>query len=143
MMALPVSMKGFFGFGAQPKRELRGKFNLVAVAETHILWKTRLGHHVRGNIHEPLESALFGQDNICQLGSWINGSAFEPLRGSAVYQQLHDAHQQFHQMGAVIIERLKTGDHSDAEKIFVNEYSQSLRQIIQSLVEINKILQED
>ncbi|MCR4298356.1 MAG: CZB domain-containing protein, partial [Gallionella sp.] len=108
-----------------------------------ILWKARLGHHVRGSIREPLESALVGQDGICQLGNWINGSAFEPLRGSAIYQQLHDAHRQFHQMGALIIERLEAGDHSDAERIFVNEYSQSLRHIIQSLVAINKILQED
>lgn len=142
-MALIANMKGFLGFDAQQRHELRGSLNLIAVAEAHILWKTRLGHHVRGSIREPLESALVGQDGICQLGNWINGSAFEPLRGSPVYQQLHNAHRQFHQMGAFIIERLKTGDRSDAERIFVNEYSQSLRHIIQSLVEINKILQEN
>lgn len=143
MVALSVGVKGFFGLGAQPKRELRGRLNLIAAAEAHILWKTRLGHHVHGSIREPLESALVGQDGICQLGSWINGSVFEPLHESAVYQQLSDAHRQFHQMGALIIEKLKTGDRSGAEKIFMNEYSQSLRHIIQSLVEINKILQED
>jgi len=142
-MAVSVGMQDFFGLGVQPKREMRSRLNLVAAAEAHILWKARLGHHVHGNIREPLESAPVGQDGICQLGSWINGSVFEPLRGSNVYQQLSDAHQQFHQMGALIIEKLKAGDRSGAEKIFLNEYSLALRHIIQSLIDINKILQED
>jgi len=142
-MAVSVGMQDFFGLGIQLKREMRSRLNLVAAAEAHILWKTRLGHHVHGNIREPLESAPVGQDGICQLGSWINGSVFEPLRGSNVYQQLSDAHQQFHQMGALIIEKLKAGDRSGAEKIFLNEYSLALRHIIQSLIDINKILQED
>ena len=142
-MAVSVGMQGFFGLGVQPKREMRSRLNLVAAAEAHILWKTRLGHHVHGSIREPLESAPLGQDGICQLGNWINGSVFDPLRGSDVYQQLSDAHQQFHQMGALIIEKLKAGDRSGAEKIFLNEYSLALRHIIQSLIDINKILQED
>ena len=142
-MAVSVGMQGFFGLGVQPKREMRSRLNLVAAAEAHILWKTRLGHHVHGSIREPLESAPLGQDGICQLGNWINGSVFDPLRGSDVYQQLSDAHQQFHQMGALIIEKLKASDHGGAEKIFANEYSQSLHQIIKALTEINKILQED
>lgn len=142
-MAVSVGMQDFFGLGVQPKREMRSRLNLVAAAEAHILWKTRLGHHVHGSIREPLESAPLGQDGICQLGSWINGSVFEPLRGSGVYQQLSDAHHQFHQMGALIIERLKAGDRNGAEKIFLNEYSRALRHIIQSLIEINKILQEN
>ena len=142
-MAVSVGVQDFFGLGVQPKREMRSRLNLVAAAEAHILWKTRLGHHVHGSIREPLESAPLGQDGICQLGNWINGSVFEPLRGSDVYQQLSDAHQQFHQMGALIIEKLKAGDRNGAEKTFLNEYSQALRHTIQSLIEINKILQED
>lgn len=136
-----LSMKGFLGLGAQPKCVLHGKPNLVVAAEAHILWKARLGHYIHGNIREPMESATVGQDGICQLGNWINGSVFESLRGSDVYKQLHDAHRQFHQMGALIIEKLDTDDRSGAEKIFMNEYNQSLHNIIRSLVEINKILQ--
>src|SRR3989338_9015738 len=142
-MTLVANIKGFLGFNMQQRHELRGRLNLVAAAEAHILWKTRLGHHVHGSIREPLESAPLGQDGICQLGNWINGSVFDPLRGSDVYQQLSDAHQQFHQMGALIIEKLKAGDRNGAEKTFLNEYSQALRHTIQSLIDINKILQED
>ena len=142
-MALSTNMKGFFGLAAQPKRELRRRLNLVAAAEAHILWKTRLGHHVNGSIRESLESAPIGQDGICQLGSWIDGSAFDSFRGSGVYQVLSDAHHQFHQLGALVVEKLKAGDRSSAEKIFMNEYSQALRQTIQSLIEINKALQEN
>src|SRR3990167_5903450 len=142
-MAVSVGMQGFFGLGVQPKREMRSRLNLVAAAEAHILWKTRLGHHVHGSIREPLESAPLGQDGICQLGSWINGSVLEPFCEQEVHQQLSEAHQQFHQFGALIIERLKAGDRSGAAEIFRNEYNQSLRQIIQALTEINKHLQEN
>lgn len=142
-MALSIGMNSFSGLGIRPKRELGSRLNLVAAAEAHILWKTRLGHHIHGSIREPLESAPVGQDGICQLGNWINGSVFETLRGSDAYQRLHDAHLQFHQLGAIIIGRLKTGDRSSAEEVFMNGYSQSLRHLIQSLAEINKILQEN
>ncbi len=142
-MALLTGVKDFLGVNYARKRELRGGLNLVAAAEAHILWKTRLGHHVQGNIRESLESAPLGQDGICQLGSWINGSVLEPFCEPEVCQQLSEAHQQFHQFGALIIERLKAGDRSGAAEIFRNEYNQSLRQIIQALTEINKCLQEE
>ena len=141
-MALLTGVKNFLGADNARKRELRNRLNLVAVAETHILWKVRLGHHVRGIMRESLESAPLGQDGICQLGSWINGSVLEPFCEPEVHRQLSEAHRQFHQLGSLIIERLKGGDHSGAAEIFGNEYNQSLRRIIQSLTEINKRLQE-
>lgn len=141
-MALLAGMKDFFGFDYYHKRDMRDRLNLIAAAEAHVLWKARLGHHVQGSIREPLEAALIGQDGICQLGSWINGSVFQPFRGTETYQQLSEAHQQFHQFGKDIVDRLKAGDRNGAEAIFKNEYSQSLRRIILSLTEINKLLQE-
>jgi len=139
-MALSTSTKDFPGFSPQQRHEMRDRLNLVAAAEAHILWKTRLGHHVQGSIREPLESAPVGQDGICQLGNWINGSVFEPLHGSDVYRQLSDSHRKFHELGALIIEKLRAGDCIGADSLFRNEYSVSLRHIIQSLVEINKAL---
>lgn len=141
-MALLTGVKGFLGIDNSKKRESRRRLNLVAAAEAHILWKTRLGHHVQGNIRESLASATLGQDGICQLGSWINGSVLKPFCEPEVHQQLSDAHQQFHQFGALIIERLKAGDRDGAMAIFKNEYNQSLRYIIQALTAINKGLQE-
>ena len=138
-----TGVKDFFGVNRSQKRELRSRLNLVAAAEAHILWKTRLGHHVQGNIRESLDSAPLGQDGICQLGSWINGSVLEPFCELEVHQQLSEAHHQFHQFGVLIIERLKAGDRNGAAAIFRNEYNQSLRHIIQALTEINKRLQED
>lgn len=142
-MALLAGMKDFFGFDYYHKRDMRDRLNLIAAAEAHVLWKARLGHHVQGSIREPLEAAMIGQDGICQLGSWINGSVFQPFRGTETYQQLSEAHQQFHRFGKDIVDRLKAGDRNGAEAIFKNEYSQSLRCIILSLTEINKLLQED
>ena len=142
-MTLLAGVKKILGVNPSRVRELRGRFNLVAAAEAHILWKTRLGHHVQGNIRESLDSSPVGQDGICQLGSWINGSVLEPFCEPEIHRQLSEAHRQFHQFGALIIERLKAGDRSGAAAIFRNEYNQSLRQIIHALTEINKCLQEE
>jgi hypothetical protein len=142
-MVLLTDVKDFLGIDRYQKHDLRNRLNLVAAAEAHILWKTRLGHHVQGNMRESLESAPLGQDGICQLGSWINGSVLEPFCEPEVHRQLSEAHRQFHQLGVLIIERLKGGDRGGAAAIFGNEYSQSLRRIIQALAEINKHLQEE
>lgn len=142
-MVMLTDVKDSLGIDRYQKRELRNRLNLVAAAEAHILWKTRLGHHVQGNMRESLESAPLGQDGICQLGSWINGSVLEPFCEPEVHQQLSDAHRQFHQFGSLIIERLKGGDRGGAAAIFENEYSQSLRRIVRALTEINKRLQKE
>jgi hypothetical protein len=139
-MELLANMKESIGNGGCHKHVMRNRLNLLAAAEAHVLWKTRLGHHVRGDIRESLESAPVGQDGICQLGNWINGSVLEPFCELDEFKQLAEAHRQFHQFGERIIEKLKVGDHSGAGTIFNNEYSQSLRSIIQSLTEINKHL---
>jgi len=142
-MELLTGVKDFLGVERSRERELRSRLNLVAAAEAHIVWKTRLGHHVQGVIRESLDSAPLGQDGICQLGNWINGSVLEPFCEPEVHRQLSEAHERFHQCGVLVIERLKGGDRKGAEAIFLGEYSQSLRRIIQALTQINKRLQED
>ena len=135
-------MTGFLNIGVSLKRDMRDRVNLITAAEQHVLLKTHLGHHVYGRTRETLDSSIYGHDGLCQLGSWINGWVFEPLRGSDAYKQLSHAHQQFHELGASIIEKLKAGDRGGAEAVFRNEYSQSLHHIIQALTEINKHFQE-
>jgi len=134
--------KDLFNFDTTRKQEARSKFDLISVAETHVLWKTRLGHHVQGNIRESLELFTVGQNGICQLENWLNTTVLESFCDATVYSQLKKSHQQFHQLGALIVEKLKVGDRAGAAEIFKNEYSLSLRQIIQALTEINKQLQD-
>lgn len=141
-MALFSEVQGIFRFDADRKRDLREKVNLLGAAETHILWKTRLGHHVQGSIREPVEAILVGQSGLCQLGMWLNGAEFELLRSLPEFDQLRDAHQKFHQLGAQIVEKLQLGHRDEAAQIFKNEYNQSLRRIIQSLTHINQHLQQ-
>lgn len=141
-MALLSGTKDFFTLASYRKHDMRSRYDLISVAESHVLWKARLGHHVQGNIREPLELCLVGQNSICQLENWINGSVLEPFCDADVHEQLKKAHQQFHQHGALIVEKLKVGDRASAAMIFNNEYSLSLRHIIQSLTEINKQLQD-
>ena len=135
-----ADIKDFFGFNYHQKRDTQEKFDLIDVAEAHILWKTHLGHHIAGNIREPLETALIGQDGICRLGIWINSSMLEPFCDPDVHRQLKESHQQFHRLGDLIVEKLRAGDRDSAAAIFRSEYNHALRRIIQSLTEINKRL---
>ena len=130
MMALLSGAKEFFKFDAYRKHDVRRRCDLITVAEAHVLWKMRLGHYVQGDIREPLELYMVGQDGICQLENWIHSMVLEPFCDGEVYDQLKIAHQQFHQLGAHIVEKLKVGDRAGAAVIFKNEYSQSLRSII-------------
>lgn len=140
---LDVSVAGdVFGFDCGCKQGLRGRLNIIAAAEAHVVWKNRLGNHVRGGSHEPLAAALLGQDGICQLGSLISGAAFAAFRGMDEHRQLRVAHEQFHQVASVVIEKLNRGDREGAEVLFENEYSHALRDIIQSLSTINRLLLE-
>lgn len=141
-MALIAGMKEFLGLDYYRKREMRDKLDLLGAAEAHILWKTRLWHHIQGTIREPLESALIGQAGVCHLGNWIRVQELEPFRGLPAFEQLSEAHLQFHQFGEIIVKKLKLGDRGGAEAVFKSDYSQSLRRIIQALTEINKHLQE-
>lgn len=130
------------GFACSSKRGLRDRLNLIAAAEAHVMWKNRLGNHVRGTNMEPLAAAMLGQDGVCQLGSLINGAAFAALRDLDECRQLSQAHQRFHQLTKVVVDALQEGDRDNAEVLFENEYSQALRDIIQSLSQINRRLLE-
>lgn len=142
-MALIANVKGFFGGAYDHNRDARNKLNLLGVAEAHIVYKSRLWHHIQGNIHEPLDAALLDQSGICQLGNWINGNELGHLRGMPEFEQLSDAHRQFHQLGTLIVEKLKVGDTDSASEIFKDGYSTSLRNMIQSLTWLNRHLQEN
>ncbi|MDO8351071.1 MAG: CZB domain-containing protein [Gallionella sp.] len=129
-------------FDSYGKRGLRDRLNIIAAAEAHVVWKNRLGNHVRGVSHEPLGAALLGQDGICQLGRLINGTALAVFHEKEVYRQLRVAHEQFHQLALVVVDKLKAGDHTGAAALFENEYSHALHDILQSLSQINRLLLE-
>ncbi len=122
------------------KHGLRDRLNIVAAAEAHVIWKIRLGHHVRGLGHEPLGAALLGQDGVCQLGNLIDGAAFSAFRGMDEYDRLRKSHQQFHQLALLVLEKLEAEDRDGAENLFNHEYSFALRDILYSLSKINGLL---
>ena len=138
-MSLLAGIKNMLGANNARKAGSH-KPDLVTAAETHILWRARLGHHIRGTIPESLNAAPLGQDGICLLGSWIRGSVLKPFCEPDMHQQLKEAHQNFHHSGNLIIERLKAGDRAGAEALFHDEYTPSLRGIIIALTAINKQL---
>lgn len=129
-------------FDGYAKRGLRDRLNIIAAAEAHVVWKNRLGNHVRGVSHEPLGAALLGQDGICQLGRLINGTALAAFHEKDAYRQLRVAHEQFHRLALVVVDKLKAGDHTGATALFENEYSHALHNILQSLSQINRLLLE-
>ncbi|MFA6972124.1 MAG: CZB domain-containing protein [Gallionella sp.] len=140
MMSETMVKNDMAGFDC--RRGLRERLNIIAAAEAHVVWKNRLGEHVRGLSHEPLGAALLGQDGVCQLGGLISGAAFAAFRGMDEHRQLRIAHEQFHQLAAVVIEKLNGGDQKAARALFENEYNHALHDIIRSLSTINRLLLE-
>ena len=84
---------------------------------------------------------LVGQGGFCQLGCWITGPELEPFRELPDFALLSEAHQQFHHIGTLIVEKIKAGERAAAREIFRNEYNQALRTIIQALTGISKHVQ--
>lgn len=115
--------------------------DLIGAAEQHVQWKTHLGHHVRGAIRGPVQSALIGQESICQLAEWIAGHELGHLRETAAYGALDRAHQQFHQLGGDIVKKLHEGDGDGAEDLFHNDYSLAMINIIKALADINSLFE--
>jgi hypothetical protein len=142
-MALVADVKDFLGINYDRKRDIRRQWNILGMAEAHIVWKTRLWHHIQGDIRESLDATLLGQTGVCQLASLIRSRELEHLRDQPEFGQLSDAHQQFHKSGALIVEHLKVGDFNSATATFKGEYSTSLRDMIQSLTWLNRHLQEN
>lgn len=130
------------GFDYDCKQGLRERLNIVAAAQVHVVWKNRLGNHVHGVSLEPLGAVLLGQDGVCQLQHLINGAAFSAFREMDEFWKLREAHQKFHQLASVVIEKLNGGDHQGAGTLFENEYSLAFHDIIGSLSAINRQLLE-
>lgn len=124
------------------RQGLRDRLNIIAAAEVHVVWKKRLGNHLRGAANEPLGAALLGQDGVCQLGRLISGAAFSEFQGMEEHRQLQLAHDAFHKFTTAVIEKLNAGDRAGAEAIFENEHSRALHDVIQSLSAINRLLVE-
>lgn len=137
MFALPVENSAR---SLATRQGLRDRLNIIAAAEAHVVWKKRLGSHLRGAANEPLGGALLGQDGVCQLGRLISGAAFAEFQDMEEHRQLRVAHDAFHSCTSAVIEKLNAGDRAGAEAIFENEYSRALHDIIQSLSAINRLL---
>ncbi len=130
------------GFDCCSKRGMRDRLNIIAAAEAHLAWKNRLGKYVQGLSHELLERESLGQDGVCQLGNLIDGAVFIGLRESDEYWKLRTAHLQFHQLAAVVVEKLQLNDRVAAAALFDNEYSVALRDTLQALSKVNRLLQD-
>ena len=139
-MQVNVGTQGAVRF--EGKRSLRDRMNINAAAEAHVVWKNRLARHVRGDSHEPLGVAMLGQDDVCQLGNLINGAAFNDFQKLPEFQQLSDAHAQFHHLSRVMVERLKADDRQGAAMLFYNEYSVALHEMLKSLHALSALLPE-
>lgn len=128
--------------GLECRRGLHERLHLISAAETHVVWKNRLGEHVQGPGHEPLGAALLGQHGACQLGDLIGGAAFAAFRGMDAHRQLGVAHDKFHQLADAVIEKLNVGDHKAAQVLFENEFTHALHDMLQSLTCIHRQLME-
>ena len=122
--------------------QVQPKLDLVGAAEQHVLWKNRLGHHIKGDLEEDLEEVQVGQSGICQLGAWLKGAELHALRDTQAFRELDIAHAVFHEFGSDIVKQLKQGNRTEAASIYRNEYNLAMQHIVQALTKINQLLQE-
>lgn len=112
--------------------------DLVAVAESHVLLFNRMRDYLHG---EPLEEAwpdMVGLAESCELGQWMlneGGSLFGHLSS---FVRLREAHLEFHQGAASVMEKVQAGSWIAAEHMRKQEFSQSLRRVLIMVTELNE-----
>lgn len=80
----------------------------------HMQWKQKLRAVVNGQ-EEPLDAASAASDCACELGKWIHGEG-AIHDGKAAYQELLQAHANFHQAAADLMAKVQADDHANALK---------------------------
>lgn len=78
----------------------------------HMQWKQKLRAVVEGR-EEPLNAESAAADCACELGKWIHGEG-AMHKNEPAYQELLQAHANFHQAAADLMTKALAGDRTGA-----------------------------
>lgn len=123
------------------KKLLAKLFVLVSDGKTaidaHMKWKERLRDHVTGAGAEPLDSGAVSRDDLCSLGTWVNGEGEKRFGGKPVFEHLKQVHTRFHKTAGDII-ALAAAGHKDEALALLDEgdYARASDEITGALVDM-------
>ncbi|HLP97688.1 MAG TPA: CZB domain-containing protein [Sideroxyarcus sp.] len=132
---------GLFGGRAEAHVEDRLSnmgIDLVAVAESHVLLFNRMRDYLHG---EPLEEVwpdMVSFAESCELGQWMANQGRLSFGHLPSFARLREAHIEFHQGAASVLEKVRAGSWIAAEHMRKQEFSQSLRRVLIMVTELNE-----
>ena len=107
--------------------------------EAHIKWKIRLQRHLDGTSNEELNADVICLDNQCTLGQWIYGDG-QKYKNMDGFDKLRDTHANFHKCASEVVRKADTGEKTEAENIFKNDYALLSKDITRMLVKMNSVM---
>lgn len=86
--------------------------------KAHVFWKVTLRWMINGQ--HPLDEALVGADDQCELGRWIyaDGAKYRELPGFAA---LIEEHAEFHRIAGAVVSRIHEDHSAEAEAMLAPE----------------------
>ncbi|MFN3267592.1 MAG: CZB domain-containing protein [Deinococcales bacterium] len=117
--------------------------DVMAALEAHLKWRSRLEQYILGNHSEKLDYKVVSQDNICVLGQWLYGPAYQIFMYVPEYAALKSAHREFHLFAAKILEEYQTGSKSTAKRMLAEQFNGYSGNVQRALVDLHKLAHGD
>lgn len=111
--------------------------DFVKVAESHVLLFGKVKEIVHGELAVS-NGNLSEFNQRCELEVWLKGVSASRFGQLNELTRLQDAHTEFHQHAAAVLEVIEKGSWVEAERMRRNELSQSLRRVLIALTELNE-----
>jgi methyl-accepting chemotaxis protein len=87
--------------------------NLDEAVQTHSDWKRKLQNYL-ANPDGSIDATKLAMDNACTLGQWLYGDG-KKFANLPEYNQLVEAHKNFHKSAADIVRRKEGGEDVSAD----------------------------
>ncbi len=133
------------GRSAGPSAQIQAAsigIDLLPVAESHVLFFSRLKHYVKGE-SEDEDGDFVEQAQHCELGAWLQGEGARRFGHLQEFGHLRDIHEKFHSEALTVASYLDAGSWIAAEQLCKGEFSQSLRRVLIMLTELNEAIKKE
>jgi hypothetical protein len=94
------------------------KSEIEQALDTHAAWRKRFRDFLNGR--GAFDTATVGVNDQCQFGQWLNREGGR-LMPSSLYGDIRAAHDEFHQVAAGIIQKIKDKQFAEARQALAPE----------------------
>lgn len=133
-----LSLGRWLGISDSQKKTIKDEVDIMGAISAHVNWKQRLEKCLNGDSDEKLDPMIVCRDDQCALGKWIHGEAVKHFHGHEEFHNLRSDHAQFHFIAGSVVKKVEENDRAGAEQLLNNEYAHVSRNVVNSLIELNK-----